>query len=369
MGQVHTSFEGATNFNEIGDAPFGGFYGSPAPPEFANPFITRSNGFDNGQRFPIAPPPYNVSPQHPDTSINWANLVSIGSSPAFYYKNATPYAEQYDVAIDRQMPESMLLTIAYVGSQGHHLLSALEANPGDPALCLQLVGLGCGPFGENNVYTVAGKTYYGTRPALMGQTNGTPNFSSDAWFKTIGNSDYNSLQVTVRRSRGRLDFLAAYTHSKSMDNSSGYGEQVNVLNPNLKSLSAFDSTNNLVLSETYRLPFDSLTRNRFTTGWTISTIARFATGLPVTMLETDDHSLLGTNGSGPIQLPIDTPNYSPGPLNFSDPPTHGHYFNISLFSPETLGQLGNARRRFFHGPGVNNWGYCNSERDEDHRKK
>jgi hypothetical protein len=27
----------------------------------------------------------------------------------------------------------------------------------------------------------------------------------------------------------------------------------------------------------------------------------------------------------------------------------------SLFSTETLGQLGTASRRFFHGPGINNW--------------
>lgn len=365
-GKFYTSFEGATNFNEIGDAPFGGFYGSPAPPEFADPFITRSNGFDNGQRFPIAPPPYNISPQHPDASINWPNFVSIGSSPAFYYKNATPYAEQYDLAIDRQLSQSMLLTIAYVGSQGHHLLSAIESNPGDPALCLFLSNPAnltpgetpCGPNGENNVYVTSGtpsKTYYGTRPTLMGQTNGTPNFSSDAWFRTIGNSAYNSLQVTLRRSRGRLDFLGAYTYSKSMDNASGYGEGVNVVNPNLKSLSAFNSTNNFVLSETYQLPIDARVRNRFTSGWTVSSITHFATGLPVTLLETDDNSLLGTGGGGPIQLPIDTPNYTGGALNFTNPRSGQPYFNTSLFTPEPIGQLGDARRRFFHGPGINNW--------------
>jgi hypothetical protein len=26
-----------------------------------------------------------------------------------------------------------------------------------------------------------------------------------------------------------------------------------------------------------------------------------------------------------------------------------------LFAPESLGQLGNAKRRFFHGPGINNF--------------
>jgi hypothetical protein len=357
-GKFYSTFEGATNFNEIGDAPFGYYYGSPAPPEFANPFISRGNGTNYGQRFPAPPPPYNSSPQNPDTSINWANFLPIGSSPAFYYKNVLPYAEDYELAIDRQLPSGMLLTVAYVGTQGHHLLSGEEANPGNPALCLSLSQANevapntstCGPNGESNVYTTAaGQTVYGTR-----QTLGI-NFTSDAYFKTIGNSAYNSLQFTLRRSKGRFGFLAGYTYSKAMDNSSGYGESVNFLNPNVKSLSAFDATNNFIFSQSYRLPTDMLTQNRLLTGWQISSITRFTTGQPVTMLETDDNSLLGTSGSGPIQLPIDTPNFTPGDLHFTNPRSDLPYFNTSLFSQETEGQLGTARRRFFHGPGLNNW--------------
>jgi hypothetical protein len=65
--------------------------------------------------------------------------------------------------------------------------------------------------------------------------------------------------------------------------------------------------------------------------------------------------LLGTGGAGAISLPVDTPNYTPGPLNFTDPRRQVPYFNTSLFSPETEGQLGTARRRFFGAPGLNNW--------------
>ena len=357
-GKFYSTFEGATNFNEIGDAPFGYYYGSPAPPEFANPFIARGTGVDYGQRFPAPPPPYNSSPQNPDTSINWANLLPIGSSPAFYYKNVLPYAEQYELAIDRQLPSGMLFTIAYVGTQGHHLLSAEEANLGNAALCLSLSQTSevvsgtstCGPGGESNVYyPVGGGTVNGTRGPLG------INFTSDAYFKTIGNSAYNSLQLTLRRSRGRFGFLAGYTYSKAMDNSSGYGEAVNPLNPNLKSLSAFNTTNNFVVSENFRLPFDMLSHNRIASGWTVSSITRFATGEPITMLETDDNSLLGTSGGGPIQLPIDTPNFTPGSLDFANPRSGKPYFNTSLFSQETLGQLGTSPRRFFHGPGINDW--------------
>jgi hypothetical protein len=357
-GKFYTTFEGATNFNEIGDAPFGFYYGSPAPPEFANPFISRGTGINNGQRFPVAPPPYNSSAQNPDDSINWSQYLPIGSSPAFYYKNVLPYAEDYEFAIDRQLSPKTLLTLAYVGTQAHHLLSAQEANLGNPGLCLSLsqpsqVASGsptCGPFGESTIYTTAaGTVINGTRQPLG------INFTSDSYFKTIGNSDYNSLQATLRRATGRLEFLLGYTYSKSMDTGSGYGEQVNPINPTLKALSAFDVTNNFVTSYSYRLPFDRLGSNRLTNGWRVSGITRFSTGLPVTMLETDDHSLLGTSGSGPIQLPTDTPDFTPGAMDFTNPRSGKPYFDTSLFSPEGLGQVGTSSRRFFHGPGINNW--------------
>jgi len=70
----------------------------------------------------------------------------------------------------------------------------------------------------------------------------------------------------------------------------------------------------------------------------------------------DDASLLGTSGAGAISLPIDTPNFTPGSLKIGDPhSTTVPYFNTSLFSVEATGTLGNARRRFFSGPGLNNW--------------
>jgi len=251
-----------------------------------------------------------------------------------------------------------LLSLAYVGTQGHHLLSAEQANLGNAALCLSLSQPSqvaansptCGPFGESNVYTTAsGATVNGTRGPLG------INFTSDAYFRTIGNSDYNSFQVNLRHRSGSLEFLAGYTFSKALDTGSGYGEQVDPINPRLKSLSAFDVTHNFVASYVYRLPFDKLASNRLTRGWAVSGITHFSTGLPVTIIETDDRSLLGTSGSGPIQLPVDTPNFTPGPMNFTDPRSGTSYFNTSLFSLEALGQLGDARRRFFHGPGINNW--------------
>ena len=351
-GKFYSTFEGATNFNEIGDAPFGIFYGSPVPPQFVTPFVDRGTGNIEGQRFPVALPTTG-------TPINWANFLPIGTSPAFYYKNVLPYTEEYQLSIERQLGHATLLTASYVGTQGHHLMSSLEANPGNPALCLSVSQLSqvtdnhtCGPNGENGVYhPVTGGTINSTRGPFG------PAFSSDGYFITTGQSSYNSLQLSLRERISKLEFLAGYTYSKSTDNGSGYGEQLNPLNPGLRSLSAFDLRHNFVLSYDYQLPFDHFGGpSLLVKGWRLSGITRFATGLPVTLVETDDNSLLGTSSAGAISLPVDTPNYTPGSLNISDPRNRQKpYFNTSLFTPEALGTLGNARRRFFAGPGLNNW--------------
>jgi hypothetical protein len=140
-------------------------------------------------------------------------------------------------------------------------------------------------------------------------------------------------------------------------------------------LSAFDLTHNFVVSYSYELPLDKLFRpSRLTRGWIVTGITRYTTGLPVTINEQDDNSLLGTFCTGPTCSVLDTPNYIPGPLNFTDPrkrDASGNtlpYFNTSLFLQEgcftptcpadgtqVFGVLGNSNRRFFHGPGIANW--------------
>ena len=54
-----------------------------------------------------------------------------------------------------------------------------------------------------------------------------------------------------------------------------------------------------------------------------------------------------------------SPNFnhaSLGIINPRDNPFH-YYFNISDFSQSAIGSEGNAQRRFFHGPGINNWDF------------
>jgi hypothetical protein len=115
-------------------------------------------------------------------------------------------------------------------------------------------------------------------------------------------------------------------------------------------------THNFVATYKYELPFDHFRRNRLTEGWSLSGTTRFTTGFPVLLEDDSDNSLLGTLGNGVNNQLLDTPQFTPGPLELNRNPRNGwSAFNTSLFAPETLGQLGNSPRRFFYGPGISNF--------------
>src|SRR6201999_2198497 len=90
--------------------------------------------------------------------------------------------------------------------------------------------------------------------------------------------------------------------------------------------------------------------------WDLSGTTRFATGLPVTFYDNSDNSLIGTLGNGANNYLLDTPQYTSGPFKINTNGRNGRpAFDTSLFSEETLGQLGNAKRRIFYGPGIDNF--------------
>jgi hypothetical protein len=117
-----------------------------------------------------------------------------------------------------------------------------------------------------------------------------------------------------------------------------------------------------VVSYSYDLPLHRLTRSQggvlhgILAGWTLAGVTRFATGIPVQMLQNGDLSLCGCD-EGTGGLSVDFPNYNGRPIHFTNPRTSPNfeYFSTANFSSETLGVPGNANRRFFHGPGLNSW--------------
>jgi hypothetical protein len=363
FGNFYTSIEALTIGILAANAPYGTTYSSPAPPLFATPFVTASNGQNFGQPFPYTFAPLNSSKNHPDADFDWANFEPISGIPGYGIHNKIPYTEEWMLSVQRQAGPNTVLSASYVGTSSHRQLVLIAENYGDPALCLSLsqpsqVAPGsatCGPFGESNVFvTAAGQTVNGTRNQLG------PNFGSNALQSTIGHANYNALELSARHTSGRLEFFGAYTYGKSLDQSSNVGEEVNPINPALSyALSSFDVKHNFVVSYDYQLPFDELFKrsNRWTKGWNLSGVTRFSTGFPVLMVNNGDNSLLGTNPNGVNNSSIDEPDYNGGPLHLNhNPRTNGNnYFSTDAFSMNALGTPGDAKRRFFYGPGSGNF--------------
>jgi hypothetical protein len=360
-GLFYTAIEALTIGVMSANAPYGTTYTSSAPPLFATPFITAANGQNVGQYFPVQLAPLNATAGHPDAAVDWSQFEPINGMPTYPSSNKIPYTAEYMLSIQRGLGNNTVLSVSYVGTQSHRLLVLEEANPGNPALCLQLRNPAnlapgqtpCGPFSESNIFiTAAGQTINGTRGPLG------PNFGSDTTESTIGNSNYNSLQAALRHSSGPLQLMAAYTFGKSLDQSSNLGEEVNPLNPSLsRALSAFDITQNFVVSYSYQLPLERLlhAQNRWARGWELSGIARFSTGLPVTLVNYGDNSLLGAEPNGINNYGVDEPDVAPGSLDLNHNVRNGRpYFNTALFSENALGTPGDASRRYFHGPGMQN---------------
>jgi carboxypeptidase family protein len=358
-GIYYTAIEDITLFNQVGDAPFGLFWVSPSPVYIEEPYKRRVGQPDPvGNRFPFTIPPAGA------TGI-WATYMPIAFAPTYALTNKLPYSIQFNLMVERELPKNFMFSVGYVGSRGRHLLSEVESNPGNPATCLAIPD--CGPFGEDTIYDLGGGNFaFGTRPYSVtsgreldkGTGIGSLDFQNNAWEATAANSNYNALQIQLQKNVGAFRVLGAYTWSKSIDNSSGFFDAINPFNPSLsRALSTFDVTNNFVVSYSYDLPFAKSAhgvKGKLLGGWTISGITRFTTGFPITLSESDDASLCGCSGA-------DLPTYDGTPIHFInprqiDPVTQNHFFfDPAPFSANDPGTIGNVKRRFFHGPGFNNW--------------
>jgi hypothetical protein len=381
FGIYYTAIEDATLFYEVGDAPFGLFWYSPTEVYLEEPYKDRRRGNDPGQRFPFTIPP-------PGATGIWAKYLPMSSAPGIKTDNVLPYAEHFNLTLQRELPRSMILTLAYVGTRGHHLIAFTSFNPGSAVRCLEIAALltaqhregeACGPGGEDQIYDLNGDGIYevgvdafGTRPYSITSgryaTEGILDFQDNNYQATLANSNYNALQVSLEKRMGASRFLGAYTWSKSLDNASAYSDLINPFNARAsKSLSAFDMAHNFVVSYSYDLPFAHLAQSangalhKLLDGWTITGITRFTTGLPVSMSEGGDSSLCGCGG-------VDRPNYNGDHILVMNPrmtPDHQYFSELydyqgnpmQPFFSQELGVAGNSSRRFFHGPGLYNWDF------------
>ena len=362
FGIFYSAFEGLSAGIMSANPPYGYDYDSTiGHPIFSEPFTSASCAEGAScavQPFPSPIPTFGATPSNPNNT-SFSKFEPITGDPAFYYRNTSPYTESYNLSFEREIAPNTVLKLAYVGSQAHHLLVLTSANPGNgnpanPMLCLQNYPT-CGPDAETG--------FRGPFPAQ---------FDAITYQKTIGFSNYNSLEATLRHTTRSLEILASYTYGKSIDDSSSLSEPVY---PDTvpggaarsKAISAFDLRHNFVVSYRYLLPFERLTsaHPRWVGGWSITGITRFSTGLPVTLYNNTDNSLLGSIPNGINNNGVDTPIMLPGDLKVNTNPRGGRAaFNAALFPTGSeltdptkgyLGVLGNVPRRFFYGPGLENF--------------
>jgi carboxypeptidase family protein len=386
-GLYYTSVEDLNLFYEVADAPFGLYWSNPTPVDFTEPFRNRLDGGTDGegQRFPFTIP---IPGSPANKTLSFSVYEPMSYFPGYDIHNKLPYAEHFNFSIQRELTRSTVLTLSYVGTAGHRLISQSEANPGIASYCEQLTAQGyfdqsanapgCGPNAEQDTFAPTAQTVcpgagclYGTRNTLL-----NPNYCPAAqtlcygygntFTKLVANSIYNAGEVTVERKAGDITFLAAYTFAKALDNSSGFADLVNFENPKLsRGLSSTDVHHNFVASYIWEVPLNRAFHGLpwLTKGWQMQGITRFATGFPVQMNQSvGDSSLAGSPST-------DMPNLV-GPVHISNPrateSTGAYtYFSQSSFAPTSCtftgstpspdcGTFGTVNRRFFHGPGFNN---------------
>jgi hypothetical protein len=374
MGENFTAqppFGGSTSINNVFfNTPFLGQDGSITP----NPF----NGF--------------LDPK-PGSAVDFSVFRPITLYGNFPQTLRNQYSDHYHLTVQRQLARNTLWQFGYVGSQGHRLLATLDQNYGTAQTCLdlnQVPGLTCGPFGADAAYTIpansipAGATVhlpYGSVPTVTGLNpnpitlvglrkyssplcqpttgagcppDGIPVFGSIFGISPVANSSYNSFQALVnQRVAHGLQFLAAYTWSRSLDNASSFENSVNPLDPRKSySPSLFSAPQRLVVSAYWRLP-DWQTSSRLrhvANGWALSTITTLQSGFPIRITSSNDRELMN---SFDFESPGE-PNQV-APFRRQSPETSGGYFfDPTAFIDAPLGQIGNAARSICCGPGTTN---------------
>jgi hypothetical protein len=241
----------------------------------------------------------------------------------------TPYFQQFNAAAQFGFFGNTMLEIAYVGSRGLNLFRQVAINQA------RLNAIDNTPANAQN-----------RAPFQNVMVGG--NFLQD---QSTAQSTYHSMQLNlVRRLARGLQFQAAYTFSKSLDNASGTGgagtNGLSVTSSNLdtgvitgnqiddranRGLSNFDRKHRFVSSFIWQLP-----RHRFSeslkigralfSGWQIAGIMTAMSGLPVDVVDTLAATFyLGANGGGA------RPNFVAGSSPITGVP-RGYYFNPFAFA-------------------------------------
>jgi hypothetical protein len=339
----------------------------------------------------------------------------------------TQYTSQYNLTIQRELSNSLMLQIGYVGSQGHRLLASHDINYSTPQTCLDIMSVSaenpsyvtsfnqnadCAPTFEDTQYIISpnatapqggfhvpygpngptvipagtsigsvapnGLNLVGLRPYSSPNCNpysgvgcpvdGIPVFTDVFAEDTIANSAYNALEMMLQKrfSRG-LQFQAAYTFSKSIDDGSTFEETLDPFNYRAsRALSIFNAKQRFVISYDWELPIRKYSgvKHVLMNDWEVSGITQFQSGFPIRLDTADDNELinsfffLGTEAPSlvaPFQKLNPKQTLNDPALGINSP---GYWFNPGDFQDPPLGQFNNGTQRTICcGPGQADWDF------------
>ena len=282
-----------------------------------------------------------------------------------------PYAQDWNLTVQKSFGEDWLAEVGYVGTNGTHLPRFIEGNP--TAFIPGLDSSGNPISNENNVNQR--RLYSG---CSLAQPDGCT-YASVGLIAGMADSSYNALEASLRKRFGHgLSLLASYTWAHSIDDVSSFnitgsasqpvaGENDLAQNPNdlaaERGRSMFDSRHRFVLSYQWNIPFWNHPANWYQHAfgnWQLNGIFTAMTGGPFTVFDSSDNSLQGgapeiTGFSANRPDVVGNPN--------SGPRTPQEWFNVGAFqqlAPDPLGRFqvfGNEGRNVIAGPGYVNWDF------------
>jgi hypothetical protein len=255
---------------------------------------------------------------------------------------AWDYTRNASLGIQRRILKNTVLDASYVGNWGRNL--ALQAN-------VNAVPIGA-DFQAANISPVTGSALTQNSSSLLRPNY--PGLLNINRLQFIGHNSYNALQATLnRRMSHNLQFGVSYTWSHAL--------ATTVFDPLVADNEArnhgptgADRRQVLAVNYTYNLPgIGKMLNNRFvgfiTDKWTLSGVAQFSTGAPVTPACTSSTGA-DITGSTSETFRCDVV----GDLR-ATPSVAGTVFNTSALVMPAVGGIGNMGNNVLIGPGYQNW--------------
>ncbi len=299
--------------------------------------------------------PFNTTLSFSNTTVDKLASLAAGTttgsgqiSPSNVQPDiTTPTVLAWTFKIEQQIAPSTSLTIGYVGSHGYHQILSEDQNTPATVTC---------PAPGCPAALAPGTVFY---PST---TKANPNVANTTSWVSQGISNYNGLEVDVRRQLSHgLQVRGVYTFASNLDDGSAWNTSVSantpafVMYPGNPRLDYGPAATNIrhagAINGTWELPFSHVFQanpaaKQLVDGWSLSGIATLQSGFPLS-------PQLGYNptGNGDTRNPV-RPNLAAG---FNGPlyaKTVKQWFNPAAFSAPYPGTFGSLGRDTLTGPGL-----------------